>query len=139
MPSLPENIVKSAVERIAGARPASCPPDEQVLGFYSGSLSEAEEEAMREHLAVCASCVELGRDVRGFLDAIGEGSPDASPKPFVSAWRWRAWAAAAALLLTAGVGLYLARDRRDGPWGTSSRTSRARGRSPCSGSRSKLA
>lgn len=86
------------------ARPAAgCPGEETLLAFYGGHLAEAGSDAIREHLARCASCVELARDAREFL-----GAMEAPPGPR----RVGYWLAAAAALATATLaGLFVARSR----------------------------
>ncbi|MEX0879450.1 MAG: tetratricopeptide repeat protein [Thermoanaerobaculia bacterium] len=82
------------------ARAASpCPGEETLLAFYRGDLSEAEGESVREHLAGCASCVDLARDARAFLETM-ESVPERS-RSFPL--RWLAAAAVLAVALLAGL------------------------------------
>jgi hypothetical protein len=106
--SLPEDDLKAAVAGLAADQPSSaCPPDDRLIAFYGGSLSEAEEDAVGEHLAFCPSCVELGEDARRFLSAMERG-PAASARSGGRALRY-GLPAAAGLFLAAGVAFYFAR------------------------------
>jgi hypothetical protein len=103
-----ERDLKAAVGGLAADRPSSaCPPDDRLIAIYGGSLSGAEEDAVREHLAFCPSCVELGEDARRFLSAMERG-PAASVRSG-SRTLWYGFSAAAGLLLAAGVAFYFAR------------------------------
>jgi hypothetical protein len=75
---------------VASASRSPCVSEERLLAFHAGSLRQDEEEEIREHLAVCTSCEEVGRDARLFLEAMGERPRPAARMP------WRLPLAAAA-------------------------------------------
>jgi cell division protein FtsB len=57
------------------ARPAAtgpCLSEERLLAFYADRLDGDGAESVREHLAECPRCLELARDARQFLRAMGE-------------------------------------------------------------------
>lgn len=87
--------LSAAARAVAAARSSGCPPEERLLALHARSLSPADEEDVRDHLAVCDSCGETSRDARRFLDAM------AQRRPTRSAWRLPL-AAAAGLLLALG-------------------------------------
>jgi tetratricopeptide (TPR) repeat protein len=78
------------------ARPSRtpCPGEEALVAFYRGGVSEADADAIRDHLAACASCVELARDARAFVEAMR--GADGDVMPMSRAKRWLALAAALA-------------------------------------------
>jgi hypothetical protein len=82
-----------------------------LIDFYRGRLSSGREEAVREHLAACAGCVEAARDARRFLEAMGESAPVREPRRFPA---WFPLAAAVLLALAGGV-LWLS-TRGGGRW-----------------------
>ena len=95
--------------RIALQRPGAspCPGEGSLVAFCRGDLDEARSEAIREHLAGCAPCVELARDARAFIEAV---VPSAEVRPY------RRWlAVAAALLVAAAAGLWMNRQRPAAP------------------------
>ncbi len=97
------NEARELLRRAARTRAAerrACPSEETILSFYRGRLDAAGEAAMREHLAVCASCRGLAADAREFLRAMGE---PAAPLVEPASRRRRAWALAAGLILAVGV------------------------------------
>lgn len=86
------------------------PGEAALVAFYRGGLTGTEEDAIREHLAACASCVELARDARRFVEAMGA---DASVMPMPRA---RRWLALAAVLAAAAIGLiWIAKSRPVAP------------------------
>ena len=107
--------------------------EELAAGSVLGGLAAGEQAELARHLAEgCPACEELLRDLRGAATAMASGVPPVTPAPRVrqsilaalgparlpaarpvSATAWRAFAAAAALLLVA-VGLDDARERRQG-------------------------
>jgi tetratricopeptide (TPR) repeat protein len=89
---------------------ASHPGEEALVAFYRGGLSEHEEDAIREHLAACASCVELARDARVFVEAMG------ADEPVMAMGRAKLWLAAAATLAGAAIALiWVAKSRPVAP------------------------
>jgi tetratricopeptide (TPR) repeat protein len=92
----PEEL-RAAARAVARARAVQCPPEEMLLSFHAASLSPEEEEGIRDHLAVCASCGEVGRDARRFLEAMGQ-----RPRPAIRPPWHRPVAAAAGLALALG-------------------------------------
>lgn len=103
-----ERGLKAAFQR-RGATP--CPGEGPLLAFYGGGLDEARSEAIREHLAGCASCVELALDARAFVETMSAPAAEAGPGSRMARWL----AAAAALLVAAGAGLWLTRQRPAAP------------------------
>ena len=97
-----ERLLKRAVEGFgAGAGP--CLDPERLVAFYEGRLLEVEMEPLRDHIAGCAACTALAREVRGFLS-----QPAARPAPPRAVGR-RALQIAALLAVGALLGLFLAR------------------------------
>lgn len=93
------------------AGPASpCPSDAMLASFYAGTLDLAEEDALREHLATCASCVARARDARAFVVAMG-GTSRTAPG---SRARWRL-AVAAVLTAVALIAVWRATGRAPRP------------------------
>jgi tetratricopeptide (TPR) repeat protein len=94
----------------SGRSEGAHPGEAALVAFYRGGLTATEEDAIREHLAACASCVDLARDARRFVEAMGT---DASVMPMPRAKRWLALAAvlaAAAMAL-----IWIARSRPVAP------------------------
>lgn len=60
--------LKKAAGRFAAA--GACPAVERIAAFYAGLGDRGAEEALREHLAACPSCLETARDCREFLEAM---------------------------------------------------------------------
>lgn len=104
--------LRAAARAVAAGPRAECIPEERLLAFHAGSLGPEECEPIREHLAVCAACVEVGSDARRFLAAMGERTASTARA------RWQrplALAAGIALALgTAWLGANL-RPRAEGP------------------------
>lgn len=100
-----ESLERDLKEALRPRAVSNCPGEERLLAFYRGGLPEAEVESVREHLAGCASCVDLARDARAFL-AAWEASP-ATLRP--SSLRWLA--AAAVLLVAAFASIWVLRHR----------------------------
>lgn len=107
-----EELLAAASARLAAG--PECPPSERFVELYAGRLAAAEAEALREHLVACPSCLEVARDARRFVAALA--APQAAAgrvvRPGFGRWRGAAprWLGlAAALLVTAGVALLLAR------------------------------
>jgi tetratricopeptide (TPR) repeat protein len=95
-----EAVLKRAFESRGSGE---CPGESALVAFYRGRLSEAEAESVREHLAACAACVELARDARAFVEAMGDAVVPAMPPS--RATRWLAAAAVLAVALLAGIWL----------------------------------
>jgi anti-sigma factor RsiW len=106
------------------------PTPEELIGYVDGTLSAVREDAVQEHLSLCADCAELVLDLpllrRGEPEAaqVGEGpSPpgllDPPPVPAVRAerrrWRFRFGLAAAAgwVVAAASFALWIG---KPGPW-----------------------
>lgn len=49
----------------------SCPQDHPIVRLVGGELAEAEEREVRQHLAMCATCAEAFRALRGTWDDLG--------------------------------------------------------------------
>lgn len=98
-----EGLDRELRNALAGRGGTTCPGEAALVAFYRGGLSEAEAEATREHLAACASCVELARDARAFVDAMG--GPGIEVMPMSRAKRWLAFAAAFAAASILGIWL----------------------------------
>jgi thioredoxin-like negative regulator of GroEL len=91
--------------------PTPCPGEEAMVAFHGGRLSEPENEAIREHLARCATCVALSADARRFVESMEEAGPHA-----MSLAQSRRWlAAAAAIAIAALAGIWLARTAPTSP------------------------
>lgn len=65
------DYLKAAIE---GRRPSDvgCLDEERLLAFYSTEMMDSEKEAIRDHLADCPRCLNLAREAKEFLNAIGE-------------------------------------------------------------------
>jgi tetratricopeptide (TPR) repeat protein len=88
-----------------------CPGEVTLLAFYRGELEDSEAEALREHLARCRDCLALARDARSFLAALR--APELSrtvPRP--RRRRLAPWAAAAAAVALAALGVAVFREHR---------------------------
>lgn len=103
-----ESLDRTLAEALRAGPDSPCPGEEALLDFFGGRVSDAESEAIREHLARCGPCVALARDAREFLGAF---------EPEGRAWRplRPALAAAAALAAIALAGLFVARGRPSPP------------------------
>lgn len=77
----------------------ACPGAERLAAFYDGQLGGADEDAVRAHLALCPTCLELAREAREFLATLG---PSAATTRRRRAW-WGAAAAVAAGLSLVGI------------------------------------
>jgi hypothetical protein len=92
----------------------ACLDEETLVEFYRGRLSEDRAEAVRDHLAVCASCTGLAGEARTFLQALG-----ASEVEELRQRRRRPGllplTLAAAVAVAAAAGLFLMRARRSIP------------------------
>jgi len=99
----PGDRLREACSASAAPR-GPCLSAERLIAFYGGEIEGPEAEALREHLAACPVCLELARDARTFLAAMGDETLIAAQKaaPTQRAWG-RRWAAAAALFLVAGL------------------------------------
>jgi hypothetical protein len=102
-PDAPDLDLKQAARAVAAAGSSSCPGEERILAFYAGSLSARDEDALRDHLATCAACVELGQDARRFLAAMGETGPGDAHRAPARPRRWLLPLAASLTLLAAGI------------------------------------
>jgi tetratricopeptide repeat protein/putative zinc finger protein len=102
-----ENLERDLKDVLRASAASPCPGEETLVAFYRGGLSEAEGESVREHLALCASCVDLAQDARRFLGAMG--SPAAAEVSRRQGLRWLA--AAAVLAVAFSAGLWVARQR----------------------------
>jgi hypothetical protein len=101
--TLDESLERDLKRAVRGRAATPCPGEEALLAFYRARLSETEGDSIREHLAGCASCVELARDALAFLGAM-EATPERS-RPF-----GRGWLAAAAVIAAALIaGIWIAR------------------------------
>jgi hypothetical protein len=109
-----ESDLLHAAARARAARLGPCPDAERIVAFYRGTLDPAGEDAMREHLALCAPCRALAVEARQFLGTMGEPSRTAAEP---ARWRHAAWATAASLILVAALagGAWWALDQRR-PW-----------------------
>lgn len=97
----------------AQSKPASgCLAGDRLASFYAGELDSEAADAVREHLARCPRCLELGREARHFVASLRRGKAGA-----VTGQRFgtRALAAAALLAVAAGLAL-LIRPAKQGPW-----------------------
>jgi len=103
-----DSLDRTLAEALHARSVAGCPGEEALLAFFRDRLPEAESEAIREHLARCASCVALARDAREFLGAM-DPAPQGS-RPFGY------WLAAAAALAVLALGLlFVAKSRPVAP------------------------
>lgn len=95
-----EGLDPGILESISRLSPdGPCPPDGQIVALRQGLLSEAEADAVREHVAMCRRCLETTRDARRFVAAMQENRPTTR----AAMATWRILAAAAAL---AGVAIW---------------------------------
>ena len=65
------DYLKAAIE---GRRPSDaggCLDEERLLAFYSTEMMDSEKDAIRDHLADCPRCLNLAREAKEFLNAIG--------------------------------------------------------------------
>lgn len=109
----PQDLLRETARgRVAEQGP--CPPEQRVLAFYRGELSATDAETLREHLAVCPRCLEIARDARRFLAAMGESAAQVPDAPAVR--RGSFWALAAALVLTVGAAGWGWWWSRTSPW-----------------------
>lgn len=79
----PQGSLKEYLKTSAQRRPraAPCLDEDQLVEFYLGRLEESRNDSIQDHLAECADCLELSKDVRQFLAVMDESmdSIDAVP------------------------------------------------------------
>ena len=103
--------LEAAVRALAAGDGSPCLGDERLLAFYDGRLTGDEEDAVRDHLASCPSCVELARDARRFLEARHAATAPEPPvsvaddAPVGGGWRQPVALAAGITLLASGLWL----------------------------------
>lgn len=76
-----------------------CLDRERAIAIYQGRSSDAEAEAMRDHITTCRCCFELAQEARRFVAAMSDAAPPM--RPASRAWRPRT----ALALLAAAAGL----------------------------------
>jgi tetratricopeptide (TPR) repeat protein len=117
-----QGSVKEYLKAAAQRRPraAPCLDEDQLVEFYLGRLEESRNDSIQDHLAECADCLELSKDVRQFLAAMDESvdSIDAVPagvsheSPFGLGVAPRLFLLAASLAIAVGAGLWFWRASR---------------------------
>ncbi|MEK7832651.1 MAG: zf-HC2 domain-containing protein [Acidobacteriota bacterium] len=65
--------------------------EEQMIAFYEGELTAAQREAMQGHLAECAECLNLFRNVSDFFDPPREDEEQMSEAEIAGEWH-QLWA-----------------------------------------------
>ena len=65
--------------RLEGDRQSPCLDGELLDVFYAEGLSEGEADTVREHLSICAACLELSIDFRRFAGVHDEGATNVNP------------------------------------------------------------
>ncbi len=72
------DYLKAAIEGRRTPDVGECLDEERLLAFYSTEIRDSEKEAIRDHLADCPRCLNLARDAKEFVRAVGE--PLKSPR-----------------------------------------------------------
>jgi len=67
-----KEYLKTSAQRRPRAAP--CLDEDQLVEFYLGRLEESRNDSIQDHLAECSDCLELSKDVRQFLAAMGEAA-----------------------------------------------------------------
>jgi tetratricopeptide (TPR) repeat protein len=98
-------------------RKRACLNADQLVEFYRGELDESQIELIRDHLAECTDCLELARDARQFLAAMGESVTAELRNGTVSSGWFQTRSGkllliAASLVIVAGAGLLVWREWR---------------------------
>ena len=65
--------------RLEGNRQSPCLDGELLEAFYADRLREGEADTVREHLSICAACLELSVDFRTFAEVQDEDPPNDKP------------------------------------------------------------
>ncbi|HUD70601.1 MAG TPA: zf-HC2 domain-containing protein [Dongiaceae bacterium] len=87
-------------------------PARALLDFHlNGTLSPEEDARVRAHLDACARCATECAELAEVTAAIARFGLEPSPASGRTGRRWRFYALAAALVLAAALGLYMARAR----------------------------